>query len=323
MRKLHKKMRVMVFGVFDGLHEGHRAFLAAARGQGSELTAIVARDSFVRAFKKKTPARDERRRLHAVQKFSAVDTAELADEIAGSYGVIKKFKPDIIAVGYDQDALAQDLRRRMRIGALVHILIVRIRKYEDMREPLKEVSIPAEARRVFRGVIFDVYHWKQKMFDGTYEIFERLERRPTVDVIATRGSKILVLHQQQPARVPYRSLSGGGIHEGEAPISAALRELREETGTMSDDWYFMGEYFGSAKIRFHEYEYVARNVKKVARQHLDSGEKIKVGWMTFDEFLQCGRDPMFAISAYLKFRIYEALADLKKKEELRREIFFR
>ena len=85
----------------------------------------------------------------------------------------------------------------------------------------------------------------------------------------------------------------------------------------------MGEYFGSAKIRFHEYEYVARNVKKVARQHLDSGEKIKVGWMTFDEFLQCGRDPMFAISAYLKFRIYEALADLKKKEELRREIFFR
>ncbi len=323
MRKLHKKMRVMVFGVFDGLHEGHRAFLTAARGQGSELIAIVARDSFVRAFKKKAPVRDERKRLLAMRKFPAADTADLADDVAGSYGVIKKFKPDIIAVGHDQDALAQDLRRRMRTGALVRIPIIRIRKYEDMRQPLKEVSIPAEARRVFRGVIFDVYHWKQKMFDGTYEIFERLERRPTVDVIATRGNKILVLHQQQPARIPYRSLAGGGIHEGEAPIAAATRELREETGTISDDWSFMGEYFGNAKIRFHEYEYVARNVKKVARQCLDSGEKIKVGWVTFDEFLQCGRDPLFAISIYLKFRIYEALVDPKKKEELRQEIFFR
>lgn len=47
MRKLSKKFnRVMVFGVFDGLHPGHRAFLRQARKKGDKLIVVVARDNF-------------------------------------------------------------------------------------------------------------------------------------------------------------------------------------------------------------------------------------------------------------------------------------
>lgn len=313
---------MMVFGVFDRLHEGHRAFLYHARKQGSKLIAVVARDSFVRGFKKKNPVWSEDKRLAAVQELPAVDRAELADEITSSYGVIEKFKPDAIMLGYDQIALGRDLRKHMQAMSVRKTPMVWMPAYTDRGEAA-DTMIPAEAKRVFCGVIFDVYHWKQKMFDGTYKTFERLRRRPTVDVIATRGNKILILNQRQPARAPYQSLPGGGIHDGEAPFVAARRELLEETGYMTDDWSLVGEYFGSAKIRFHEYEYIARGVQRIARQKLDNGEKISVAWRTFDEFLQCARDPLFAVSVYLKFRMYEAMLDSRKKTALRKEIFLR
>jgi len=51
MLKSHNK-RVMVFGVFDGLHEGHKSFLRQARKYGGELRAVVAQaaglESFIR-----------------------------------------------------------------------------------------------------------------------------------------------------------------------------------------------------------------------------------------------------------------------------------
>ena len=37
------------------------------------------------------------------------------------------------------------------------------------------MKVPKQAKRVFKGVIFDVYQWEQEMFDGTKEIFEKLK----------------------------------------------------------------------------------------------------------------------------------------------------
>jgi len=53
-------------------------------------------------------------------------------------------------------------------------------------------GIPSNAKLAFKGVIFEVWQWEQEMFDGTTEIFERIWRLPTVEIIATVGDKILI-----------------------------------------------------------------------------------------------------------------------------------
>ena len=40
-------------------------------------------------------------------------------------------------------------------------------------------QLPKNAKRVFKGKIFDVYQWDQKMFDNSVEIFEKMKRTDT------------------------------------------------------------------------------------------------------------------------------------------------
>ncbi len=48
--------------------------------------------------------------------------------------------------------------------------------------PPSEQPIPEHAKKVFSGVIFDVYHWEQEMFDGSRATFEKVKRADTVGV---------------------------------------------------------------------------------------------------------------------------------------------
>ncbi|MFH1187732.1 MAG: NUDIX domain-containing protein, partial [bacterium] len=98
------------------------------------------------------------------------------------------------------------------------------------------MKIPKSAKLKFKGIIFDVYQWEQKMFDGTYETFEMLKRPDTVEIIPVAGDKILINEQQQPNTPVFLSLFGGRVDEGEEPLRAAKRELLEEAGYASDDW---------------------------------------------------------------------------------------
>lgn len=116
----------MVFGVFDGLHPGHRSFLRQAKRYGKELIVVVARDSAVRKLKKKEPIFREKKRLAAVRQIKGVNIAVLGDHKQGVYEVIKRYKSDIICFGYDQKLLEEDLRTRMRVGVIPKIPIARV-----------------------------------------------------------------------------------------------------------------------------------------------------------------------------------------------------
>lgn len=123
-RRFIKKRRVVVFGIFDEVHEGHRFLFEQARAFGDELVAVVGRDDFVRTFKNKEPKNDEKSRVEMVQKEPLVDRAVLGDEVPSSYQVLSMIHPDVICLGYDQDALEGDLKRWMR-GRGLSIAIVR------------------------------------------------------------------------------------------------------------------------------------------------------------------------------------------------------
>ena len=155
-------------------------------------------------------------------------------------------------------------------------------------------SMPANAKLVFKGRIFEVWQWEQKMFDGSVEIFERLRRPNTAVMIATVGDKILIKVQEQPSRPrPFLSLPGGRCDWREDPLDAARRELLEETGYESQDWILWKELNPVGKIEWTVYTYIARNCVQKKAPHLDAGEKITTRLIGFEEFLTLSEDPTF------------------------------
>lgn len=108
--------RVMVFGTFDMLHEGHLDLFRQARALGDDpfLIVSVARDASAARVKGNAPRKDEESRLALVRDCPLVDEALLGDA-QGYIEHIKRAAPDIIALGYDQageyvEHLEADLR---------------------------------------------------------------------------------------------------------------------------------------------------------------------------------------------------------------------
>src|SRR6185503_17025636 len=94
------------------------------------------------------------------------------------------------------------------------------------------MAIPKNAKRVFKGIIFDVYQWQQKIYDGSHRTFEKIKRQDTVVVLATTDDKKIIIQKQiQPGYNWFLSSPSGRMDKpGESPRQCALRELLEETG---------------------------------------------------------------------------------------------
>ena len=170
-------------------------------------------------------------------------------------------------------------------------------------------KIPDNATKVFEGVIFDVYHWQQEMFDGSFATFEALKKRDTVVVIAITNNLIIVNTEEQPGREAFLSLPSGLCEREGTHLENATRELIEETGYESSEWqeWFVTQPISHVKIDWDNYFYIAKNCKKVTDQKLDPGEKIEVGLVTFDKFLELRNNP--------KFRTKDLIPLLEKASE--------
>ena len=147
------------------------------------------------------------------------------------------------------------------------------------------MAIPKKAKKAFSGVIFDVYQWPQKMYDGSTETFEMLKRPDTAQVIATRGDKILLAYETQPTKDPAYTLFGGRVDKGEQPLTAAKRELREESGLASNDWELLKSWRPYNKIDWEIHLYAARDCAQVREPTLDAGEKIETKKVSFNKFV--------------------------------------
>ncbi len=98
---------VMAFGTFDILHPGHINFLRQAKKHG-RLIVVLARDRTVKRLKGKLPLHGEKQRLKAVMGLKLAGIATLGS-LTDKYAAIKKYRPDIIALGYDQKYFTEQL----------------------------------------------------------------------------------------------------------------------------------------------------------------------------------------------------------------------
>jgi len=115
---------VVIFGVFDGIHEGHLSFIKDARKKGNHLVAIVARDEIVKELKGKLPLINEVDRINSLLKIEEIDLVLLGDIKMGTYNILKEVKPDIVFLGYDQKSLFENLNQTIRNGNLPEMEII-------------------------------------------------------------------------------------------------------------------------------------------------------------------------------------------------------
>lgn len=118
----------MVFGTFDGLHEGHLNFFEQARGYGDYLIAVAGRDENIKKIKGHYPKKRERERFTGLQKCSLVDKPVLGYD-DDPYRVIETLRPDAICLGYDQSSFSKDLDRELKKREL-EIKIFRLKAYK-------------------------------------------------------------------------------------------------------------------------------------------------------------------------------------------------
>ena len=110
---MESKKRVVVFGIFDGVHDGHRDLFRQARELGDELVVIVGRDEVAEKLKGRRPRYSEAERVAMLKQEPLVDDAILGDRELSTYTVLVRCNPDVVCVGYDQQALEKDLREWM------------------------------------------------------------------------------------------------------------------------------------------------------------------------------------------------------------------
>jgi len=126
-----KRKTVLASGNFDLLHLGHVRYLEEAKragGENAELIVIVARDSTVEKRKGKKPVMSENQRRSLVEALKVVDEAILGYEELDINKVLEKIKPDVIAVGHDQDDMEKAVRKAAAEKGY-NIQIVKIGKF--------------------------------------------------------------------------------------------------------------------------------------------------------------------------------------------------
>ncbi len=156
-----------------------------------------------------------------------------------------------------------------------------------IQRPQPTHPIPPDAEKVFEGLLFDVYHYDQILFDGTKEKYERLRSKNDGVVVLPilEDGRILLVEEEQSGAGKWLSLPAGKIDKGEDPEAAAKRELLEETGYASDNWRLWQAVQVSEKIDWASYFFIASGCKQVAEPATEAGEKITAKPVTFDEFL--------------------------------------
>jgi ADP-ribose pyrophosphatase YjhB (NUDIX family) len=147
------------------------------------------------------------------------------------------------------------------------------------------MNIPSHAQEVYKGINLCVYHWEQEEFDGSTKTYESAVRTPGVQIIATKNGKILLSNEQQPHRGWFYTPFGGLVNTKEEFLTAAQRELAEETGLTSEDWEEFLVHNPKGRLQCETRFFIARNCKETTKKNWDSGEDIRVLELDWDEFL--------------------------------------
>jgi FAD synthetase len=119
--------KVMAFGTFDIFHPGHQSYLKQAKELSEYLIVIVAKDKTVKEFKQQKTKNREKERMRVVMNSKLANKVILGN-LKNKYAVIEKFRPEVIALGYDQKVDMTELKNKLKEISLKS-KIVRLKSY--------------------------------------------------------------------------------------------------------------------------------------------------------------------------------------------------
>tara|TARA_B100000902_G_scaffold4555_1_gene5795 strand:- start:638 stop:1075 length:438 start_codon:yes stop_codon:yes gene_type:complete len=140
--------RVMAVGVFDLLHAGHLHYLEEAKKLGEHLTVVIAHDDTVRK-RKHEPVTNHDLRCRMVAGLKPVNDALIGNPPdQPMYDILDIVKPDIIALGYDQEHAEVRIKNDLNERGFDDIEVCRVSGLsEDLDGTRKIIARILEMRR--------------------------------------------------------------------------------------------------------------------------------------------------------------------------------
>lgn len=137
------------------------------------------------------------------------------------------------------------------------------------------------------------------------DAFPRMDLRDYAIVVALTPADEVLTHRMYKHGVGRVTLDlvAGLVEDGEEPLLAAQRELREETGYESGDWSALGSYVVNSNYgcgRMHAF--VARDARRVTQPHSGDLEEMELVLRPFAvavEDLRAGRFELLSAAAAL------------------------
>lgn len=152
---------------------------------------------------------------------------------------------------------------------------------------LREIQI--ESEEIFNGLIMDVKRDRVRLPNGNQSVRELLRHVGAVCVVPVTDDGLVVVERQYryPIDQVITEIPAGKLDSpDEDRLSAAQRELREETGFTADRWTDMGLYYPAAAYSDEKITmYLAQGLHK-GEQHLDEGEFLNVETLPIAELVE-------------------------------------
>ena len=152
-------------------------------------------------------------------------------------------------------------------------------------ENLIEKKVASE--KVFGGVLLQVYKDDIELPNGNPAVREYIKHQGAVCVVpVTDKMEIVAVKQYRyPIGRVTIEIPAGKLDKGEEPLTAAKRELSEETGVESADIEYIGGLYPSVAYTDEIiHMYVAKNLK-YGEMHTDEDEFLDVVKIKIDDFV--------------------------------------
>jgi ADP-ribose pyrophosphatase len=139
---------------------------------------------------------------------------------------------------------------------------------------------------IYTGRIIKVKELNVSLPNGKSAKREIVEHPGAVAILAVTSDKKIVLIKQFRKAVEEKlwEIPAGKLERGESPLACAQRELKEETGYISDCWQKLGEFYASPGFSNEIIHlFIAKNIYAAGSTNFDEDEYMEVYLLSMEE----------------------------------------